>query len=119
MKHFAPALLSVLLIASAAVTAFAAEGQEKSVTGILTDTFCYSSMGASGDSHKKCAMGCAKKGIPVGLREKSGKMLILLPPKDDESLPDSVLSKMEDQVTVTGKEYKSGGVTFLTVESVK
>jgi hypothetical protein len=26
---------------------------------------------------------------------------------------------MEDEVTVTGKEYKSGGVTFLTVESVK
>jgi hypothetical protein len=120
MKHFAPALLSVLLIGATAVTASAADApQEKSVTGTLTDTYCYSTMGASGASHKQCAMGCAKKGIPVGLREKSGKMIILLPPKDAEPLPDAVFNKMEDEVTVTGKEYKSGGVTFLTVESVK
>jgi len=120
MKHFALSLLGVLLIATAAVSATAADApQEKSVTGTLTDTYCYSTMGAHGPSHKQCAMGCAKKGIPVGLREKDGKMLILLPPKDDEPLPAAVINNMEDEVTVTGKEYETGGVTFLTVESVK
>jgi hypothetical protein len=44
---------------------------------------------------------------------------VLLPPKNDEPLPDSVYDKMEAQVTVTGKEYSKGGVNFLTVESVK
>jgi len=120
MRHLALVVLAVLFAAGTAVVASGADSpQEKSVTGVLTDTFCYSTMGASGATHKQCAMGCAKKGIPVGLREKDGKMIILLPPKDAEPIPSDVINKMEDEVTVTGKEYHSGGVTFLTVESIK
>jgi len=120
MRHLALVVLAVLFAAStAAVTSGADAPQEKSVTGHLIDSFCYSTMGASGATHKQCAMGCAKKGIPVALREKDGKLIVLLPPKDAESLPSDVIDKMEDEVTVTGKEYQSGGVTFLTVESVK
>jgi hypothetical protein len=100
--------------------AFADEGTAKSVTGTPEDSFCYITMGASGASHKKCAMGCAKKGIPVSLIEKgTGATYILLPPKNAEALPDSLISKMEDQVTVTGKEFSKNGVNYLTVESVK
>ena len=36
-----------------------------------------------------------------------------------EPLPESVISRMEDQVTVTGKEYTKNGVDYLTVDSVK
>jgi hypothetical protein len=43
----------------------------------------------------------------------------LLPPKDAQSLPADVVNKMEDEVTVTGTEYSKGGMTFLTVNSVK
>jgi hypothetical protein len=97
--------------------AFAAE---KSVTGTLEDSFCYVTMGAHGASHKKCAEECARKGIPVSLVEKgTDKLYVLLPPKNDEPLPDSVMSKMEGQVTVTGNEYTKGGVVYLTVKSVK
>lgn len=120
MKHLALLVLAFLFAAStAAVTSGADVLQEKSVTGHLTDTFCYSTMGASGATHKKCAIGCAKKGIPVALRENDDKLIILLPPKDAESLSSDVIDKMEDEVTVKGKEYQVGGVTFLTVESVK
>ena len=97
-----------------------AVASEKSVTGTLEDSFCYVTMGAHGASHQKCAMGCAKKGIPVLLVEdKTEKYYVLLPPKDAQSLPDDVINKMEDQVTVTGTEYSKGGMTFLTVNSVK
>jgi len=120
MRHLALLVLGLLFAAGAAVIASGADAPaEKSVTGYLTDSFCYSTMGAHGASHKQCAMGCAKKGIPVALREEDGKMIILLPPKDAEPIPSDVIDKMEDKVTVTGKEYQSGGVTFLTVESVK
>jgi len=120
MRHLALVVLAVLFAASTAVVASGADApQEKSVTGYLTDTYCYSTMGAHGPSHKQCAIGCAKKGIPVALREKDGKMIILLPPKDAEPIPSDVIDKMEDEVTITGKEYQAGGVTFLTVESVK
>lgn len=113
-------VLGVLFAAGTAAVASGADApQEKSITGYLTDTFCYSTMGAHGPSHKQCATGCAKAGIPVALRDKDDKLIILLPPKDAESLPADVINKMEDKVTVKGKEYQVGGVTFLTVESVK
>jgi hypothetical protein len=42
-----------------------------------------------------------------------------MPPKDKQTLPDNITSKMENEVTVTGHEYSKGGMTFLTVDSVK
>jgi hypothetical protein len=93
---------------------------EKSVTGTLEDSFCYVTMGAHGSSHQKCAQECAKKGIPVSLVEKgTGTMYILLPPKNDEPIPDSIINRMEDQVTVTGDELDKGGTHYLTVKAVK
>lgn len=90
------------------------------VTGELIDTFCFASMGAKGESHRQCAIECAKKGIPVGLLEdKTGKVYVLLPAKDKSPLPDAVIDKMGRKATVTGKMYMSGGTPFLTVESVK
>ena len=73
-----------------------------------------------GASHKQCGIDCAKKGIPVGLLEKgSDKIHILLPNKDKTALPDDVVNKMGETVTVTGHALTKGGVAFLTVESVK
>jgi hypothetical protein len=111
--------LGAVLAVGIAGSAMAA-GAQKSVTGSLEDMFCYNAVGAHGASHAQCALKCAQKGIPVGLVEKgSEKTYILLPPKNDEPLPASVLKNMEKEVTVTGKSYSKGGVEFLTVESVK
>jgi len=98
------------------------KGGEKdvSVTGEVVDTFCYSAMGAKGTGHKQCGIDCAKKGIPVGLLEKgTDNIHILLPTKDKTALPDEVVNKMGETATITGHQYKKGGVAFLTVESVK
>lgn len=98
----------------------AALAAEKSVTGTLEDSFCFVTMGAHGADHKSCAMKCAKKGIPVALVEKgTDNIFVLLPPKNDTALPDDVISRMEDEVTVTGDAYNKGGVNYLTVKSVK
>jgi len=94
--------------------------KDVSVTGEVIDTFCYATMGAKGASHKQCGIDCAKKGIPVGLLEKgSEKIHVLLPTKDKTALPDEVVNKMGETVTVTGHPHTKGGVAFLTVESVK
>ena len=93
---------------------------EKTVTGTLADSFCYITMGAHGAGHKKCATECAKKGIPVALVEKgTDNLYVLLPPQNNSPLPDDVLSKMEQEVTVTGDAYSKGGVNYLTVKAVK
>lgn len=108
---------AIILSACVFTSAMAAQ---KSVTGTLEDSFCYVSMGAHGPSHKACATGCAKKGIPVALVEKgTDKMYIILPPKNDTALPADIISKMEEEVTVTGDAYEKGGITYLTAASVK
>jgi hypothetical protein len=113
-------LISGSVVILAAFMCTSAIAAQKTVTGTLEDSFCFVTMGAHGSGHKQCATNCAKKGIPVALVEKgSDKMYILLPPKNDEALPDDVISKMEDSVTVTGNAYEKGGITYLTADSVK
>jgi hypothetical protein len=114
------ALMALLATVMVAPVAFAADGNEKSVTGNLEDAHCYGTMGAKGAGHKACAIKCVSKGIPVTLIESgTEKSYILLPNKDASPLPDSIIQRMEDQVTVTGKEYTKNGVDYLVVESVK
>jgi Non-histone chromosomal protein MC1 len=111
--------LGAVLVVGIARAGMAADAQ-KSVTGDLEDTFCYNVVGAKGAGHAQCALKCARKGIPVGLVEKgTEKMYILLPPKNEEGMPEDVTKNMEKEVTVKGKSYSKDGVEFLTVESVK
>jgi hypothetical protein len=111
--------LGAVLVVGIARAGMAGDAQ-KSVTGDLEDTFCYNVVGAKGAGHAQCALKCARKGIPVGLVEKgTEKMYILLPPKNEEGMPEDVTKNMEKEVTVTGKSYSKDGVEFLTVESVK
>lgn len=115
-------VLAFLLVGSATIATAdeKAGAKDESVTGEVIDTFCYATMGATGTGHKQCGIDCAKKGIPVGLLEKgTEKVHVLLPPKDKTALPDAVVSKMGETVTVTGHPVTKGGVAFLTVESVK
>jgi hypothetical protein len=121
MKGLLIAGFGAILLFGLGSTAMAANaGTAKSVTGTLEDSFCYGTMGAHGAAHKKCAIGCAKAGIPVSLVENgTKKIFVLLPPKNAQGLPEDVMSKMEDTVTITGKEYSKGGVNFLTVDSLK
>ena len=119
MKKTLIAGLGLIVATGVAALALAADAQQ-SVTGSLEDSFCYNVVGAHGAGHAQCALKCAQKGIPVALVQKgTEKMYILLPPKNEQSLPDSVMNNMEKEVTVTGKEYSKGGVNFLAVDSVK
>ncbi len=121
MRKLAATGLGIILTLATCGLGFAAEGgTEKTVTGNLRDGFCNTTMGAQGASHKKCAIECASAGIPVVMVEKgTNKSYILIPQKDAQPLPKDVISRMEDDVTVTGKVYEKNGTRFLQVESVK
>jgi len=55
----------------------------------------------------------------VLIEKGSEKTYVLLPDKDASPLPPSVIQHMEDEVTVTGKEYNRNGTEYIVVESVK
>src|SRR5690349_6223923 len=91
-------------LASAFDFGLAATPRADTVTGEVVDTFCFSSVGAKGASHKQCGIDCVKKGIPAGLLEKgTDKVYVLLPAKDKEPLPAGLVEKMGSEVTATGK----------------
>ena len=120
MNHPAKLALGLIATIGLAGIAIAADTASTSVTGNLEDAYCYGTMGARGAGHKQCAIKCASAGIPVTLIEKgTEKSYILLPNKDASALPQTVISRMEDEVTVTGKEYSKNGTEYLVVESVK
>ena len=107
-----------LLVVGGAIQAYAAE--TVTLKGEVIDTYCYSLMGAKGESHRQCAIDCVKAGIPAGLLEEgTGKVYVLLPNKDKAGLPKGVIDKLGRMATVTGKVYAVGGSQFLTVESIK
>ncbi len=118
---FFPVLAIVLLaFFFVGLTQAQAAVQTVKVKGELIDTYCYSLMGAHGASHRDCAIECVKKGIPAGLLEEgSNKVYVLLPNKDKTGLPQTVIEKMAQTVTVTGKVYTVGGNQFLTIESIQ
>ena len=110
-------LVSFLLVGGG-LQVFAAE--TVTVKGEVIDTYCYSLMGAKGESHRQCAIDCVKAGIPAGLLEEgTGKVYVLLPSRDKTGLPKEVIDKMGRMASITGKVYASGGSNFLTVESIK
>ncbi len=107
-----------LTLALSPIPVAAAESVQ--VTGELIDTYCFSLMGAKGESHRQCAIDCVKAGIPAGILEDgTNKVYVLLPNKDKTGLPKEVLEKMARKVTITGKVAAVGGSQFLTVESIK
>jgi hypothetical protein len=120
VKRLAKLGLGLVVTVGVAGIALAADSTSTSVTGNLEDAYCYGTMGAKGAGHKQCAIKCASAGIPVTLIEKgTEKSYILLPNKDASALPQTVISRMEDEVTVTGKEYSKNGTEYIVVESVK
>jgi hypothetical protein len=111
-------VLVSLLVVGGVLQVYAAE--TVTLKGEIIDTYCYSLMGAKGESHRQCAIDCVKAGIPAGmLEEGTGKVYVLLPNKDKMGLPKGVLDKMGRMATITGKVYAVGGSQFLTVESIK
>jgi len=109
-----------LLVIGGAFWAYAAT-ETVTVKGEIIGTYCYSLMGAKGESHRQCAIDRFKAGIPAGLLENgTNKVYVLLLNKDKTSLPQGpILEKMGRQATITGKVYTVGGSQFLTVESIK
>jgi hypothetical protein len=53
------------------------------------------------------------------LQDGTDKLYVLLPKKDNSSLPPEVMDKMGRKATITGKVYSKGGSQFLTVEAIK
>ena len=78
------AMLAMVAFVAALVAGpgFAAEkagmGKTSVIKGELVDSRCYLGAGKRGPDHVKCAVACAKDGLPIGLVDAKGKYYTLV-----------------------------------------
>lgn len=91
------------------------------VTGEVVDMACYIPHPDTGrgNSHRKCAETCVKKGLPMGLLTADKQLYLLLENHDNPKPYDELKQKAAQTVTVEGNKVAQGGVQGLVVEAVK
>lgn len=97
-----------------------ASGSKLTVTGEVIDPVCYLSHAhATGAAHATCATACAKNGNALAILDAgSGDIYLSLPAGHGD--PNRLLLPYVGQsVKATGKMYRKGGLTGLSVESVE
>src|SRR5262245_53309563 len=66
------ATLGLFALPLAAQAPHATEGNEVTLTGQVIDTYCNTTMGASGAAHKACAQACANAGEALAILAEDG-----------------------------------------------
>ncbi len=111
--------------------AFAAEGQyegeKKTITGEVMDTWCYVSqiMGGSdfvvGTTHHVCAVWCAAGGIPVGLLDKSDGQIYMIMSNGNDTTSvanSSLLDIQSREITIEGIVFNLDGINYLMIDNI-
>ncbi len=112
--------LSVAMVLVTALTGLAEpKGPTVTVKGEAVDMWCYMEGGEHGPTHKACATACAKGGNPIGIVDAKGDIYLTAGLQDHQPARDLLLSKMSEQVTVTGTLVTKGGTKMLFVKSVQ
>ena len=97
------------------------QGQEIVVKGEVLDMTCYIAYNMSGLEHAACARDCIRKGLPVGIKGKDGKVYLLVGPnwRRGEPLNSQLAEYAAKTVTVKGKVGTRDGFAQLQVEEIR
>lgn len=95
-----------------------ASGKHVKLTGEILDLACYLGEEAKGVKHRKCAIDCAKLGVPIGLLDKDGAVyLIVFHSKDGKKEYETLGKKAGQTATVEGLLVSRGGMKAIIVGS--
>ena len=124
MRKFPISLLFTLglLLSIGPRTALAqAEGEDITVKGEIVDMSCYLPRGerGRGPAHQECADMCARGGLPLGVLDAGGQVLLLLEDHEKPASYGDVKKLAGQQVEVSGKKISRGGISGLVVSAVK
>lgn len=100
----------------------AGEPKRVTVTGEIIDSWCYLSeiMWASGSAHHRCAVWCARGGVPVSILGEDEEVYVLLLVEDDPEVigNEAVFRSQTNEVVVDGDLYERDGVKYLAVTEI-
>ena len=97
-------------------------GKVMTMVGEVVDTRCYigDDQDQKGESHKACAIMCAKAGAALAvLQEKTGALYLILPKKDGENPNTPFMDLIAQKVLVSGKVFEVGGLKAIMPAAVK
>jgi hypothetical protein len=116
--EFLASALALVVVGTIALDA-QPKGEHAAIKGEVVDLWCYLEGGDRGPEKKDCATACAKAGNPIGVLDAKGNLYVAAGLKDHQPAQSLLLTKMSDQVTVTGTLVKNGGVQMIYIESVR
>ena len=128
LRTMALAAITMGLTLSVNISGYASEGEKKTITGEVMDTWCYVSqiMGGSdfvvGSTHHVCAVWCAAGGIPVGLLDKSdGQIYMIMAVGDDTTsvANQTLLDIQSHEITVSGTVFELDGIKYLMIDEIQ
>jgi hypothetical protein len=97
----------------------APQAQASTIKGEIIEMSCYANSGAKGESHKQCAIACAKNGHSLGLLEDgTGKVYTVVSPIE-KNTKDALMPFIAEHVAVTGTVIEKGGMSFLNMQSIE
>lgn len=88
------------------------------VRGEVVDLSCYLDHNARGRKHRKCAVACAKKGLPMGILAADGKLYLLIEDHGRADAYKRAVARAADTITVKGQVIEKGGIRAIKVLSV-
>ena len=92
----------------------------RSIVGEVVDPACWIVNGARGETHKECAIACAKAGQVLAILEKKTQKLYLVATgKPGEDPNKGLIDYVAQTVLVKGRVYTRGGAAGIKVESVE
>jgi len=102
----------------AAQQAMAAPAPDVTITGQVVDLNCYVSMGASGASHKTCAVACAKAGVALAILSSDGNLYMPVSAKPGDPQNSRLEPFAEGRVKVTGTHRMTSGMHTIQIKTI-
>ena len=105
----------------AAAPAKASSGAKSGqVIGEVVDPACWLVNGAKGETHKECAIACAKSGQTLAILErKTNKLYLLVTERPGENPNTALMDFIGQSVLIKGKVYSRQGTLGIQVASVE
>jgi len=102
----------------AAQQAAAAPAPDVTITGQVVDLNCYTTMGASGASHKTCAVACAKAGVALAILSSDGNLYMPVSSKAGDPQNSRLEPFAEGRVKVTGTHRMANGMHTIQIKTI-
>ncbi len=118
-RILAPAVALALFAVPLSAQAAHNEGNEMTITGQVIDTYCNTTMGASGPGHKACAEACAKSGEALAILASDGTIYLPVSSKPADPQNPRLIPFAEGKVKVTGTHRMNHGLHTIEIKTIE